>query len=246
MINPLTHRKILKNGTPGRAAIVAIGTMERGSTSFNLPMTLQVHVQGIVPYEVEDQWMVKARDAEALSGSIPVKIDPDEHDRVAIDWDLLREEFAREKEARRAALAAQGPVGTSWPGSDPFAGAAPTPGDGAAQGVTPVIDMRNDPELRRKIEEVLGRELIPGSTETIATEDPMLQLRIMQVVQEHMAQLAGQAPVGTATQAPGVTGSGQAGEDSLARLERLAALRAAGALTDAEFEAEKRKIIGGQ
>jgi hypothetical protein len=35
------------------------------------------------------------------------------------------------------------------------------------------------------------------------------------------------------------------GDDRLARLERLAALKASGALTDAEFEAEKAKILAG-
>lgn len=31
-------------------------------------MTLQVHVEGLTPFEVEDQWMVKAKDTEGLSG----------------------------------------------------------------------------------------------------------------------------------------------------------------------------------
>lgn len=46
----------------------------------------------------------------------------------------------------------------------------------------------------------------------------------------------------------GVVGAGQpvaaGGDDRVARLERLAALRQSGALTDAEFEAEKARILG--
>jgi Short C-terminal domain len=47
-----------------------MGALDRGGTSFNLPMTLQVYVEGMSPYEVRDQWMVKnhghaATDAEA-------------------------------------------------------------------------------------------------------------------------------------------------------------------------------------
>lgn len=234
MINPLTHRKILKKGLPGRAAIVALGPPSREATSFNVAMTLQVHVQGVTPFEVEDQWMVKAKDYVGLSGSIPVKIDPEEHEKVAIDWDVLRGELEDQTAARRQALAAQGPVGSGWQaqGADPFLGAA------QAQGAPQVVDMANDPELRRKVEEVLGHELVPGSTESIGQDDPMLQMRIMQVVQEHMAQKATQA---TATSGGGTTQEG----DSLARLERLTALKNAGALTEAEFEAEKKKIIGG-
>ena len=105
MLNPFTHRKILKHGRPGRAMIVEKGALDRGGTSFNLPMTLQVHVDGMTPYEVEDQWMVKAKDTITLSGWIPVKVDPDEPEKVAIDWELLRERCEQEKAARRDALA---------------------------------------------------------------------------------------------------------------------------------------------
>ena len=41
MLNPFAHRKILKKGLPGKATIVSMGALDRGGTSFNLPMTLQ-------------------------------------------------------------------------------------------------------------------------------------------------------------------------------------------------------------
>ena len=144
MLNPFTHRGILKKGMPGKASILAIGALDSGARSFNLPMTLQVHVEGIPPYEVQDQWMVKAKDCIGLSGSIPVMVDRDEHDRVAIDWDGVR-------------------------------AAAPSGGS--------------------------------------ATTIPMQQV----------------AP---------------AGDDPIAKLERLSALRESGALTDEEFEEQKRRILG--
>jgi hypothetical protein len=62
-------------------------------------MTLQVHVEGRTPYEVEDQWMVKAKDTVALSGWIPVRVDSDDPERVAIDWDGVREQYERGKGA---------------------------------------------------------------------------------------------------------------------------------------------------
>ena len=58
------------------------------------------------------------------------------------------------------------------------------------QGATPTIDMRNDPELRAKIEAVVGHKLTPGSTEQVAENDPAMQMKIMQVVQQHMAEKA--------------------------------------------------------
>jgi hypothetical protein len=224
MINPFTHRKILKKGMPGRATVIEMAVPARGASSFNLRMTLQVHVEGITPYEVEDQWMVKAKDYSGLStGSpIPVKVDRKEHDKVAIDWDGVRAQYEQHKDARQAALASGGTMGG---------------GRGApAQGATPMVDMRNDPELRAKIEKVLGRKLTPGTTEQVAENDPELQMRIMRVVQEHAAQkAAGAAPA---------TGFGDGADDSVAKLERLAALRDSGALTDKEFEREKKKLLG--
>jgi hypothetical protein len=95
---------------------------------------------------------------------------------------------------------------------------------------------RNDPELREKIEQVLGRKLTPGTSEQVAENDPELQMRILQVVQEHAAQkAAGPAPA---------TGFGNdGGDDTVAQLERLAALKDSGALTEEEFELQKRKLL---
>lgn len=61
-----------------------------------------------------------------------------------------------------------------------------------------------------------------------------MQMKIMQVVQEHMAQrAAGSAPTGFAGDA--------SGDDPVTKLERLAKLRDRGALTGNEFEREKKK-----
>jgi hypothetical protein len=224
MINPFTHRKILKKGLPGRATIVAMSMPDRGASSQNIAMTLQVHVEGITPYEVEDQWMVSSKDTLGFGMELPVKVDQKDHDKVAIDWEQAREEHEQTTAARREALASGGGMG-----------------DGA-QGAAPVIDMQNDPELRHKIEQVLGRKLTPGSTETIAENDPALQMRIMQVVQEHAAQKAagsGASGFGSAF------GAGDAEGEKIAQIERLAALKASGALSEEEFEKEKQKILGG-
>ena len=109
MLNPFTHRKVLEHGAPGRATVVSMGALDRDGTIFNLPMTLHVFVEGITPYEVQDQWWVKAADAIALEGTIPVRVDREDPEKVAIDWDGLRAEEEREAEARRAGLASMGP-----------------------------------------------------------------------------------------------------------------------------------------
>jgi putative oligomerization/nucleic acid binding protein len=188
VLNPFTHRKVLKNGRPGRANIVTMGALDRGGTSFNLPMTLHVYVEGLTPYEVHDQWMVKAKDTVALSGSIPVKVDPDDQEKVAIDWDTLRAEYEQEAEARRAALAQSGPVGPNVTVGEPQ-----------------VIDLSGDPEAAAQVQQMLGQF-------GISVE---------------------QAGTGAASD-----------DDPISKLERLAALRASGALTEAEFEEQKRRILG--
>jgi hypothetical protein len=224
VLNPLTHRKILKKGRPGRGTIVSMGALERGATSFNLPITLQVFVEGMTPYEVSDQWMVKAKDCIGLSGSIPIKVDADEPDKVAIDWETLREEVAQRDQQRLASLAAMGPVG---PGGIPAT---------VTQAPTPALDIRNDPELRAKLEALLGRELTPGSTVQVAQGDPVLQMQILQTIQQHRMEKAMAA-------APAAPAGG--GDDMISQLERLSALRASGALTEAEFAAQKARILGG-
>jgi hypothetical protein len=219
-----------------------MGALDRGGTSFNLPMTLQVYVEGMTPYEVRDQWMVKSKDTVALSGTIPVRIDPEDQSRVAIDWDGLREQYSREEDERRRALAAQGPV------TDPAAAAAGFEALGGMGGMadlagitamppqatTPVLDISGDPELRAKLEQLLGRKLTPGTSETVAENDPAMQMRIMQVV-EHMAEKAGGARRPGSAPPPG--------EDAEARLRKLADLRDGGLITPEEYEEKKDQIL---
>ena len=113
MLNPFTHRKILKKGRPGVATIVSMSMPDSGSSSQNIAMTLQVQVEGMAPYEVEDQWMVSSKDTLGFGMSLPVKVDEGNPQKVAIDWEAARDAEAQETAARRAALAQQGPVGAA-------------------------------------------------------------------------------------------------------------------------------------
>lgn len=263
MINPFTHRKILKKGRPGRATIIAMSMPEAGASSQNIAMTLQVEVEGLAPYEVEDQWMVNRKDTLGFGMSLPVKVDEGNPQKVAIDWEAARGESAQETATRRANLAAQGPVsgatgattasvGPSGIG-DPLAGAAGAfgaAGAGAFAGggmlspgmnpAEPVLDLRNDPELRAKLEKVLGRELTPGSTEHLDfTADPQMAAAVMQVIAAHQAEKQMQA-LGQQPQSAAQTSSA---DDTIAQLERLDALRQSGALSQEEFDEQKRKLL---
>ena len=285
MLNPFTKRKILKNGKPGRARIISMSVPDSSASSQNIAMTLQVYVEGLAPYEVEDQWMVSGKDPIGMGVEVPVKVDADNPQKVAIDWDAARQEDAVETSARREALAAQGPVGGA-PGAaaggsggvqDPLAGGAAAFGAGAAAGVPglgglmdqvrqmqqaamtmqagaggmPVVDTRNDPELRAKIEQVLGHPIETGKPETLDfSQDPQKAAQVMQIVQQHQLEKMGMSGAATtgALGAAAIAGTPPAqpaaDDDALSKLERLAKLHEAGALTDAEFETEKRQLLG--
>ena len=140
---------LLANGIAGQGVIVAHGTPERGAQWFNLDIDMEVHVSGRQPYRVNNQYMVPAGATLGQGVSLPIKVDPNDPAKIAIDWDSAQSAPQR-GEVR--------PVGGS--------------------GFTP-------------------------------------------------------AP------APAPSGGG----DHVAELERLAKLRDSGALTDAEFEQQKAKIL---
>ena len=141
--------EILVNGIPGEGVIVAHGPLERGAQWFNLDIDLEVHVSGRRPYRVNNQYMVPAGATIGQGVTLPIKVDPNDPAKIAIDWE----------------------------------GAQRAPQRG---------------EVR---------------------------------------------PVGGSGFAPAPAPSSDGG-DNLAELERLAKLRDSGALTDAEFEQQKAKILG--
>jgi hypothetical protein len=142
--------RILAEGIAGTATIVAMGTPARGAQQFNLDLDLEVHVSGRAPYRVANQYIVPASAPLGQGVTLPVKVDPNDPAKIAIDWDSVAKAPAR-GEVR--------PV----EGAEGFA-PAPAPSTGG---------------------------------------------------------------------------------DSVAELERLAKLRGSGALTEAEFEQQKAKILGG-
>jgi Short C-terminal domain len=141
--------EILANGIAGQGVIVGHGPLERGAQWFNLDIDMEIHVSGRQPYRVNNMYMVPAGATLGQGVTLPVKVDPNDPAKVAIDWDSAQRAPAR-GEVR--------PVGGS--------GFTPAPSPSAPSG------------------------------------------------------------------------------DSLAELERLAKLRDSGALTDAEFEQQKAKILG--
>jgi len=143
--------RILAEGISGQGVIVAHGALERGASWFNLDIDMEVHVSGRQAYRVNNQYMVPATATLGAGVTLPIKVDPNDPAKIAIDWD------SAEKPAERGEVR---PVG----------------GDG----------------------------FVPAAAPAAA----------------------------------------DAGGDTVAELERLAKLRDSGALTDAEFQQQKAKILG--
>jgi putative oligomerization/nucleic acid binding protein len=141
--------QVLATGLPGQGVIVAHGTPERGAQWFNMDIDLEVHVSGRRPYRVNNMYMVPAGATIGQGVTLPIKVDPNDPSKIAIDWESAQRAPSR-GEVR--------PVGGS--------GFTPAPAPAADAG------------------------------------------------------------------------------DHIAELERLAKLRDSGALTDAEFEQQKAKILG--
>jgi Short C-terminal domain len=135
---------LLTNGIDGEGVIIGHGTPARGAQWFNLDIDMEIHVSGRKPYRINNQYMVPASATLGPGVRVPVKVDPEDETKIAIDW-----------------------------------------------------------------------------------------------------QNAGQAPArGEVRPAGDAQASGGAGGDTVAELERLAKLRDSGALTDAEFEQQKARVLG--
>ena len=144
------QERLLSEGMPGQAVIVAMGTPARGALKFSLYLDLEVHVNGLAPYRIANQYIVPASAPLGEGVVLPVRVDQNDQTKIAIEW----------------ANVADGP----------------TPG-----------------EVR---------------------------------------------PAGEATTSAGPAASIAGAGDPLAALERLAKLRDAGALTEAEFTRAKAAILG--
>src|SRR4051794_21167296 len=79
--------RILAEGIAGQATIVGMGTPARGAQWFNLDLDLEVNVSGRQAYRFANSFMVPASASLGQGVTLPVKVDPNDPAKVAIDWD---------------------------------------------------------------------------------------------------------------------------------------------------------------
>lgn len=222
MLNPLTHRKILKKGLPARAQITAMGALVPRASRFNLAMTLLVQLEGFPPYEVEDEWMVSSKSTIGGGISVPVKVDSDDHQKVAIDWETQRSELAEADSQRKEMLAGMPPVGS---------------GEAAGADVTAdqqVINLSGGtPEEAEAAMQALQAQGVMDPAQAAQVAEAMKQAQAMQT--QWTGQQGGQ---------PGAPDTDPADDaERLEQLNKLGELHKKGVLTDAEFEEQKAKLL---
>jgi hypothetical protein len=80
------QNRLLAEGIPGTAIIREMGTPERGATWFNLTLDLEVHPKTREPYRVANEYLVPAAVHLEPGVELPVKVDPADPAKLAIDW----------------------------------------------------------------------------------------------------------------------------------------------------------------
>ncbi len=225
-------KNVLIHGVSAQATVTRVddtGVYVNGNPRVKL--TLQVQPEGVgAPFEATKKMTASRLSLPVVGTQLWVKYDLDDTSRVEIDQ-------AKNDEMTAAAPASSGPpMPGVMPGGNPVVSTTFTT---AMPGGQTVIDARNVPGLRQ--------ELLQAVADMQAGGNPA---ELQQALAKAMSE--GQAlniPPGTMT--PGamgmLPGSGvpaPAAPDPLDQLEKLNELRQSGALTQAEFDAQKAKILG--
>jgi len=221
-------KNILMNGVSALATITRIdgtGVIVNGKPRVKL--TLNVQPSGLVAFEVQKAMNAAPWAMPQIGSQIWVRYDPNDTSRVEID------------QAKNDEMSAAAPA-QAIPGAMPSGNPAlSTTFTTTIPGGQTVIDARDVPGLRE--------ELLKAVTDMQGGGNPA---ELQQAIAKAMSQgHALNVPPGTMI--PGAVGispgSGMpapVAPDPIEQLEKLNELRKSGALTQAEFDAQKAKILG--
>jgi Short C-terminal domain len=107
--------RLLAVGTPGEGVIISHSPLEPGAQWQNADIDMEIHVSGRDPYQVNNQYMVPAGATLGAGVRLPLKVDPADPAKIAIDWNSAQQAPAR------------GAVRPAGSGAAPAAAPAPTP-----------------------------------------------------------------------------------------------------------------------
>lgn len=79
--------RILAEGIAGEGIIVGMGVPARGAQWFNMNLDLEIHAGGRAPYRVNNEYLVPAGAQLGQGVKLPVKVDPNDPAKIAIEWE---------------------------------------------------------------------------------------------------------------------------------------------------------------
>ena len=222
----------IKDPVRGTARVVASSGPPDSASMANCAMSLVIEAEGIPAYPLRHHHLLTPTAKWPWPGTVlPVLVDRGDHDRIRILWD----EMPTHEESGMATAEA---LARRRRGEAP---ASPAAGDVPPQAADIVGQLQ---------------QMFPGATVQVSSSSGAAPADIVGPLEQAMGRdLDGDGRIGVAgAPAPGA-GTPPATppppaaatpdvEDRLARLERLAALRASGALSEDEFQAEKRRVLG--
>jgi hypothetical protein len=209
----------IKNGLKGKAVVQSASMPTESATATNVSMWLDVYVEGWEPYRVQHHCVVKMSKHPSPGDTLPVVVDRENKERIDIQWGEVKTVDEIMREGGPGQIAGVGNVSMGQPQVINLSGAGLS-GD-----------------LNEQIQQAM--QIAQQAVQQAQEGTPPTELTVS-------AATPGSAPT---TETPSAAApdapSSNMVEERLAALERLAKLRDSGVLSDAEFEAEKIKVLRG-
>ncbi len=219
--------KRIKDPVRGSAQIVTMTQAPDNASSANCRMQLVVSVPGHASYAIDDEYLIKVKKWPSPGQTLPIEASQSDPTKFKILWDEIQSwevQGAAQAEQLAAAMNQQPPPVSP--------GGQPPPGQGGSAMV--MINGRPaTPEELKQYEVMTGMDLDGDGKIAGGAAAPGGGLQGM---------IAGAMAAAQQGMPRGPDQPGKA-DDRVAALERLAALKAGGTLTDAEFETEKQRIL---
>lgn len=204
----------VRGGVPGTAQVVSVSQNDGEATMQSCRMELVVQAPDVPATAVTFKGIVRAKKWPQPGQVLPVSVNPENPQSFSIRWNEIEESGVRaRRSAEQMAAAMRGDDGASA-------------GLGALGGLGGGAQVIN----------------LSGVDLSDLSEEKKAKLRSLGIDPDALAAQQGGAPA-AASPAPAPDAAGDAVDERLARLERLADLHARGVLTDEEFATQKRRIL---
>jgi putative oligomerization/nucleic acid binding protein len=238
----------IKNPVSGMAQVVGCSPVPTQEMRAPCHMQLVVQALGVAPFSCEQTFETWTAKWPSPGDTLPVTFDSDHPDRMRVEWGQIPDSA---DQARQDADTLAASLRAQQAGAPAASGAPPVPGAPATFTMpVQVLGAANSEQAKAaiaKAEARLGMDLDGDGTVAGGAGGPAIpgqKLDIQALMAQAQATMAQFQQSGMPI--PGLPGAAPAPAptDTISELERLGDLRDRGALTDAEFQAQKQRILG--